>query len=288
MKNIWLLLLILPLAACAAPAAEPPPIPDSVEVMAPAPQTEESLYLGIAATAHIAKSMHATYDFPGYARTEVTVAAVIISESGIIRACTIDGISAIVPFDATGALQLSENTVFLSKTALGTDYGMHKASPLGTEWYQQATDFAASCVGKDHTQLHTADAVTSVTISTDGLLQAVRSAAANAHTLVSTAEPPTLFCRAAMTGSFSAAIDDGAPGLARLRASALACTPGGVSASCALISAVPFTASGRIACDLSLPLSPLSDVLMPADVTAEELLILQELAAAAPQTSSQT
>ena len=248
---------------------------------------EERFSLGIGMAAHISKSMHATYDFPGYARTEITVAAVVVDGEGVIRACTIDGISAVISFDGTGTLLLPDGTVFLSKTALGDDYGMHKASSLGTEWYQQAAAFAAACVGKQGTQLQTGDTVASVTISTDALLQAVHSAAADAHTAIASAQSPTLFCRAMTAGGRSATLGDTTSGLARLRAAAMACV-GDTAVTCARISAVPFTALGRIDCDISLPLSPLSDVLMPADATAEELLILQELAAAAPQTSSQT
>ena len=169
MKKVLLFFLLLSLTACAAPAEEPPPVPEAVETLAPAPQEEETFSLGIGITAHLSKSMHATYDFPGYARTEVTVAAVVVDGDGIIRSCAIDGISAVISFDNTGALLPPNGTTFSSKAALGRNYGMHKASPLGTEWYQQAADFAAACVGKPWKKLQAGDTATSVTISTDAL-----------------------------------------------------------------------------------------------------------------------
>ena len=261
MKKALLLALLLTLTACAAPPEEEP----VAETFAPIPQEDTARYLGIAAAAHINRSMHATLDFPGRARTEVTFAAVLVDCGGVIRACTIDGVDAALLFDAAGHLQTPNGTVFPSKTALGDRYGMHKASALGTEWYQQAAAFAAHCVGKTADELQTADTVTSVTISTDCLLRAVQTAAENART----AAPPetdtlTLTCRAVAEGSRSAAADS--PGAARIRITAMARTPDGTEAACALLSALPFSAAGRLTCDLSQSLSPLSDVLYPTAI----------------------
>ena len=281
MKKALLLFLLLSLTACATPAEEQLPVPDAVETLAPAPQETEAFTLGIGLSAHVSKSMHATFDFPGYARTEVTVAAVVVDGEGVIRACTIDGISTVISFDNTGTLLPSNGTLFPSKASLGRDYGMHKASALGTEWYQQAADYAAACVGKRWSQLQKGDTVTSVTISTDTLRQAVRSAATDAHTAVPSAETPALFCRAVIDGSHSASASDDLPGLARLRVAAMCCV-GDTTVTCAMISAVPFTASGRIVCDISQSLSTLSDVLMPAEIAQEDLPALRQLAAAVP------
>lgn len=274
MKKVLLLLLILSLTGCAAPAPETPP--PAVEVLAPAP-VDNTRYLGIAAAAHVAKSMHATCDFPGYARTEIAVAAVVVDGSGVIRACTIDGLSATIPFDDAGGLLLPNGTVFPSNRTLGQGYGMHKASPLGTEWYQQADDFAGHCVGKRAAQLHPGDTVTSVTISTELLLQAVCRAADSAQTPIFVEDTPALACRAVITGSFGGSAEEGLPGLACLRATALACTESGAQLSCSLLSAVPFTAAGRIDCDISQGLSPLSDVLFPTAAYEPELTALREI-----------
>lgn len=272
MRKLLLFFLLLTLTGCAAP----PPEPEiTVEAMAAAP-IQTRYYLGLSATANIAKSMHATYDFPGYAHTEVTFAAVLVDDEGVIRACTIDGITAVIPFDATGALQTENGTVFRSKAALGQSYGMHKASPLGTEWHQQAADFAAHCVGKTAAQVRGGDTVTSVTISTAALEAAVLSAAENAHTAVAPGSTLSLVCRAVVEGSFSACIDDGSPGLANLRAAALARTSDGRELSCALISRLPFSAHGRVSCDTSQSLSLLSDALYPTAATPSELSFLRQ------------
>ena len=77
MKRLLLLTLILSLTGCAAPQTAPQPQPPAVEAIAAVPSDTDAARLGIAAVANIAKSMHATYDFPGYAHTEVTVSAVV-------------------------------------------------------------------------------------------------------------------------------------------------------------------------------------------------------------------
>ena len=283
MKLLLPLCLLLAPTGCAAPDPVPqPPDPEAVQAMAVQPPQEESYRLGLAAWAHISRSMHASYDFPGYARTDVTFAAVVVDSGGVIRACALDGVSISVPFDATGALQLSDGTVFPSKTALGHDYGMHKASALGTEWYQQAADFAGNCVGKTAAQLRGGDAISSVTISADSLLHAVLRAAETAQlpvdAPVDAPVTPTLVCRGRMEGSRSAAIDSGEGGLACVRvAAAAACDT--VRADCAVLSAIPFTAHGRIACDTAQGLSALSDVLRSTAATAEELQALREIPA---------
>lgn len=271
MKKLLFLALLFALTGCAAPQPEAEAV---VEAIAAVP-ADPHCYMGLAAVANIAKSMHATYDFPGYAQTEMTFAAVVVDGSGVIRACAIDGISAVIPFDATGALQVENGAVFRSKTALGQGYGMHKASPLGTEWHQQAADFAAHCVGKTAAEVRGGDTVTSVTIATDSLRSAVLSAAENAHTAVAPDSALTLVCRAVMEDSRSACIDDGSPGLAEVRAAALVRASDGAEVSCALISRLPFSAHGRITCDISQRLSLLSDVLYPTAAAAAELSTLR-------------
>ena len=72
MKTALLLTLLLTLTGCAP--AQPPP---AVEVMAPA-EAPAVLSLGLAATAHLGRSMHATEAFPGRVQLEVAVAAVLV------------------------------------------------------------------------------------------------------------------------------------------------------------------------------------------------------------------
>lgn len=278
MKRLVPLLLLLALTGCAAPAPAPQPSPDAdtVQAMAVRPPEEEHYFLGLAAWAHISRSMHASYDFPGYARTDISFAAVVVDSGGVIRACRLDGVSISLPFDATGALQLPSDTVFPSKNTLGRDYGMHKASALGTEWYQQADALARSCLGKTAADLHPGDTASSVTISADGLLRAVTGAVESALLPVDGPAALTLVCRGALSSCRSADIDTGAGGIACAGAAALAAC-GEVSTHCAVRSAIPFTAHGRIDCDTSQGLSALSEVLLVTAATREEVAALQDI-----------
>lgn len=276
MKRLVSLLLLLALTGCTAPAPQPSPDADAVQAMAVQPPQEEHYFLGLAAWAHISRSMHASYDFPGYARTDVSFAAVVVDSGGVIRACRLDGVSISLPFDATGALQLPSDTVFPSKNTLGLDYGMHKASASGTEWYRQANALARSCLGKTAAELRPGDTVSSVTISTDGLLRAVTRAAENALLPVEDPAALTLVCQGAAATGRSADIDTGTGGTACADAAALAAC-GEVRTHCAVRSAIPFTAHGRIDCDTSQGLSALSDVLLAAAATREEVAALQAL-----------
>ncbi len=172
-KNAWIVLsLCLLLTGCSRPPAQSASADAAVTVESPPQQ----LRLGLATATTVSKSQNATPDFPGVARTDITMAAVTVDESGIIHQCVLDGITALIPFDATGALQMPEDLTFHSKNELGEAYGMHKASPMGKEWNQQAASFAAYAVGKRADELQSGDVAASVTVDTDGFLQAICAA----------------------------------------------------------------------------------------------------------------
>ena len=268
MKKFLLLLLLFTLTGCA-----PAELPPTVEVMAPV-EAPPVLSLGLAATAHIQKSMHATEAFPGRVQLEVAVAAVLVDEGGIIRACAIDGIRAIVPFDQTGTPLLYPGTAFPSKCALGQDYSMARASSLGQEWDQQASALAGDCIGKTAAQLRTADVTTSVTINPDDALRAVAEAAENAVTCDATANHVlSLTCAALLTEA--AAPNAEQNGSIALRCAAMA-EAGTAQQTCALTAQVPVTAGGEVACPLHVGLSPLSDVLRPDGFTPADRQLLAQ------------
>ena len=223
----------------------------STPALAPLPPAPAPLQTGIATATTTTESQNATFDFPGRAQTDVTLCAVLLDSSGVIRDCAIDAVSAAIPFDKTGALQLEEGTVFPSKNELGENYGLHKASPQGREWNQQAADYARWAVGKTPAELETADVVTSVTVATDSFARAIRCAAAqSAYLGAQEGDQLHLFSSARMVTSHSAGPDH-PEGLARCRTSAAAMTTrGDVITSCAFDgseSAVPITHEGTIA-----------------------------------------
>ena len=159
-----------------------------------------SLPLGLAVTAHLQKSMHATESSPGRVHLELTAAAVLVDEGGVIRGCAIDGVRATVPFDQGGTPLLYPGTAFPSKCALGEDYGMARASSLGQEWDTQAARLAADCIGKTAAQLLGGDVTTSVTIAAADALYAVAEAAENAVACdAAETDPLALTCAALLT-----------------------------------------------------------------------------------------
>ena len=263
---LLLLLLLLTLTGC-APAAPSP----AVEAIAPV-EAPPVLSLGLAATAHLGRSMHATEDFPGRVQLEVTVAAVLVDEGGVIRSCTIDGVRATVSFDQGGTPLLYPGTAFPSKCALSEDYGMARASSLGQEWDTQAARLAADCIGKTAVQLLGGDVTTSVTIAVDDALYAVVEAAENA-TLGGAAVSDTLTLTCAAMVTEADAPTGGSSGHVALRCAAMV-RAADAERTCALTAHVPLTAQGRLACATDSGLSPLSEVLRPARFTEEDRQLL--------------
>ena len=230
------------------------------------------LSLGLAATAHLRRSMHATEAFPGRVQLEVTVAAVLVDEAGVIRRCTIDGVRAIVPFDQSGAPLLYPGTAFPSKCALGEDYGMARASSLGQEWDTQAARLAADCIGKTAAQLLGGDVTTSVTIAVDDALYAVAEAAENAVACdAAETDPLALTCAALLTDADPPT--GGSSGVVALRCAAMV-QAGGAERTCALAAHVPLTSTGRLACAMDGGCSPLSQVLRPTRFTEDDRQLL--------------
>lgn len=109
---------------------------------------------------------------------DVTLAAVLVDENGVIMDCVIDGIH--TPASADGQL--------LSKQELGFDYGMVASGTSDKEWFQQADALAEYAVGKTPEELAAgygsdADLATSATIFLGGYVSAIQEAARNAEYL---------------------------------------------------------------------------------------------------------
>ena len=126
----------------------------------------------------------------GSATTDISVAAVAVSEDGVIEACIIDAIQGKVAFGADGQLT-SEAGEILSKNELGDAYGMKVASSIGKEWNEQAAAIAQYAVGKTVEELKNgavdetgmikdADLASSATLYAGGFISAIEAAVNNA------------------------------------------------------------------------------------------------------------
>lgn len=257
MKRLWMTLLLLLLAGCTG--SEPQETVQQAQVQEKEPVEETAsreVKTGLAVVGNIAKSMNATPDFPGAAHTEVTYVALTLDQDGVIRQCCIDGVSAVIPFDATGALQEEEDVEFASKNELGDAYAMHKASAIGSEWREQADAFARYAVGRKVEELSSGDVASSVTISTNGILQAIAIAAETAELQgAQIGDELTLAVLSHSDESRSASLDTGEVGYAAFRTDAVAVTwCDGTVTSClidALETNVPVTPEGMIGVELT-------------------------------------
>ena len=137
------------------------------------------------------KSKDAMNGSDGVAQANATYAAVAVNADGAVTACQVDSTKVGVAFDATGKITSDLTAPVVTVQAMGEAYGMKAASPIGKEWNEQATAFAAYTVGKTATEIDGialdestkptgADLVASVTMSAGDLKAAVLKAIANA------------------------------------------------------------------------------------------------------------
>ena len=157
-----------------------------------------ALYTGLYAVGSLASSADAGEEGNGLLQTDVTVVAVTVDHSGVIRDCVIDAVQAKAEFGAQGQLFTEVPAQVPSKNELGADYGMGPVSAsmggIGKEWNEQAAALADYVVGKtadqvlgiavdEATKPAEADLAASVTISIGGYQQAVAEAVKRAKPL---------------------------------------------------------------------------------------------------------
>ena len=171
---------------CTCPAgshsavAEQPEPTDAPAVSEGAVKT--GLYIGTGIT-----TTDATAEADGSAEYDVTLAAVLVDDNGVIVDCVIDSIGATVNFDTTGAITSDIAAEVLTKNEKGDNYGMVAYGGAVAEWYEQADALAKYAVGKTVEELKNgaidetgyaadADLATSATIYLGGYVNAIASA----------------------------------------------------------------------------------------------------------------
>ncbi len=177
MKRVWVLMLsvvmLFTLAGCGA----------------------ASVKTGIGVVTSIAKSKDVTAEADGAAQVDTIMAAVTVDGSGKILSIDIDSSQTKVGFDATGKVTSDKTAEVKTKTELGSEYGMKKASGLGRDWHEEIADLEKWMVGKTAAQVASmkvkevegkagipdeADLTSKVTISVSDYLKAVDKAIKNA------------------------------------------------------------------------------------------------------------
>lgn len=149
---------------------------------------------GLGHVISIAKSTDATADKAGNAQSDTVMAAVTIDGNGRILAVEIDTAQVKIPFDATGKITADKGAALKTKVELGKDYGMHKVSSIGKDWYEQIDELEKWMVGKTIDEVKAikvkeadgkkvveeADLKTKVTVGIEDYLAVVEEAIKNA------------------------------------------------------------------------------------------------------------
>ena len=125
---------------------------------------------------------------------DVTIAAVLVDDNGVILDCVIDSLGATLAYDAAGAIVTDLTAALATKTELGDAYGMKAYGGATYEWYEQAAALAQFAIGKTVEELKAgavnesgkaadADLATTATIYLGGYVAAIEKAVANAQYL---------------------------------------------------------------------------------------------------------
>ena len=230
--------------------------------------TEGALMTGLYLTAGIGESKSATAEEAGEGKYDVTMVAVLVDDNGVIQDCIIDGISASVTFDASGAITSDLAKAPQTKNELGENYGMVAWGGAIAEWDEQAAALASYAVGKTVEELRSgaidetgkapegSDLASSATIYLGGYVSAIEAAVANAQHLG--AQAGDVLKLAAVTGiDSSKSADAENAGNAQLDVTVTALTMNGETITSCVIDAVQakvaFDASGVVTTDLTAP-----------------------------------
>ena len=107
-----------------------------------------ALKTGLAVLTNVGKSASVSEEAEGAAEYDVTLAAVLVDDAGVIHAARLDAIGATINFDANGAITTDLTAEVLTKNELGENYGMVAWGGAIAEWNEQAASFAGYVTGK--------------------------------------------------------------------------------------------------------------------------------------------
>ena len=226
------------------------------------PPAEGALKTGLAIVANIGGSETGVADY------DVTLAAVLVDDAGVIRDCVIDSIGTTVEFGANGVITTDLTAAVQTKNELGDAYGMVAWGGAVAEWYQQADALAQFAIGKTVEELKNgaidasgkapagSDLASSATIRLDGYVHAIEAAVANTTHLGAMAGDELILAAMPSLGSSVSATAE-KDGTAQLDCDVVALSvKDGVITSCyidSLQAKVAFGTDGAIKTDLTAP-----------------------------------
>ena len=118
---------------------------------------EGAVKTGLSVSTKISDSTSATADAAGAAKYDITLAAVLVDDNGVIVSCVIDSIPATVNFSATGEITSDLAMAVPTKNELGENYGMVAWGGAIAEWDAQVAAVASYAIGKTVEQLKNGD-----------------------------------------------------------------------------------------------------------------------------------
>ena len=227
-----------------------------------------ALKTGLAVITDISKSASVSEEAEGSAEYDVTLAAVLVDDEGIIRAARLDAIGATVNFDSTGVITTDLTAEVQTKNEKGENYGMVAWGGAIAEWDAQAAALCEYAVGKTIDELKNgavdetgyapdgSDLSTSATIYLAGYVSAIEAAVNNAqHLGAQSGDELVLTTVNALDSSANASAEG--DGTAQLDVNVAAVsTKDGVITSCifdAVQAKVSFDAAGNVTADLTAP-----------------------------------
>ena len=228
---------------------------------------EGAVKTGLSVSVKISDSVSATEEAKGAAKYDVTLAAVLVDDNGVIVDCIIDSIPATVEFDAAGQIVTDVTMAVPTKNELGENYGMVAWGGAIAEWDAQVAAVANYAIGKTVDQLKNGDIdmttgkakdgtdlASSATIYLAGYVYAIEAAVNNAKHLGAQAGDELVLATLNSVGSSVSATAEKA-GTIQLDADITALTKAGDTiTSCyidSLQAKIAFDAAGKITTDLS-------------------------------------
>lgn len=228
---------------------------------------EGAVKTGLSVSVKISDSVSATEEAKGAAKYDVTLAAVLVDDNGVIVDCIIDSIPATVEFDAAGQIVTDVTMAVPTKNELGENYGMVAWGGAKAEWDAQVAAVANYAIGKTVDQLKNGDIdmttgkakdgtdlASSATIYLAGYVYAIEAAVNNAKHLGAQAGDELVLATLNSVGSSVSATAEKA-GTIQLDADITALTKAGDTiTSCyidSLQAKIAFDAAGKITTDLS-------------------------------------
>lgn len=232
---------------------------------------EGAVKTGLSVSAKLSDSVSAAGETPGAAKYDLTIAAVLVNDEGVIVACSIDSVPATVNFDAAGQITSDLTMAVPTKNEQGASYGMVAWGGAIAEWDAQVAAVANYAIGKTVDQLKNGDIdmttgkakdgtdlASSATIYLAGYVYAIEAAVNNAkHLGAQAGDELVLATMNTVKSSTGATAEKG--GTVQLDSDMVALTrKDGKITSCYIDSIqakVAFDAAGQITTDLSAPVS---------------------------------